>query len=61
VNLNTVELANIFSVILDNCCSNPTEDGWKEISIETHCVAWIITAKKENGKWIILDVKSEDC
>jgi hypothetical protein len=56
-----MNLEKVFSDILDHCCSNPTEDGWDEISIETHCVAWIITAKKENGKWIIRDAKGEDC
>ena len=59
--MEEINLEKLFSDILDNCCSNPTEDGWDEISIETHCVGWIITAKKENGKWIIRDAKSEDC
>lgn len=58
-------LHQVFTDILDHACPNGSgvedEQGYTSYYIETHCVAWHISAKKTLSGWIIRDVKSEDC
>jgi hypothetical protein len=57
-----MSLHDLMVCILDNCCSNPSKDsGWNEYYVETHCVAYTITAQKVNGKWIIGAVNVKPC
>jgi hypothetical protein len=55
-------LARLAHDILDNACPNGGTDGeWGTYVIETHCVAWRITARKHDGHWHIRNITSEDC
>jgi len=54
--MDSTELMNS---ILDHACPNGGANN--KFYIETHCVAWRVTAEKLDGKWNILNVASEDC
>jgi len=57
-----IEPAQLAHDILDHACPNYVDDnGWNHYYIETHCVAWKITARKSDAGWVIREVKSEDC
>jgi hypothetical protein len=56
-------LALLAHSILNNACPNGgiEEDGWASYYIETHCIAWRVTARKQDGHWHIRSITSEDC
>lgn len=55
-------LARLAQEILDNACPNGGIDGeWHTYIIETHCVAWHVTARIEGKRWIIRKITSENC
>lgn len=57
-----VKLAELAHNILQHACPNGGIQGdWHTFVIETHCVAWRVTAKKMNGHWVIRSAISEDC
>lgn len=58
--MNKTEL---MEAILEHACPNGgvAEDGWNTYVIETHCVEWHITARKNAGKWVVRRVTSEAC
>lgn len=56
-------LARLAHNMLNHACPNGgvEEDGWATYYIETHCVAWRVTARKQQGRWHIRTITSEDC
>jgi hypothetical protein len=59
-------LARLAHDILDSACPNGGVDGgvdgeWGTYVIETHCIAWRVTARKQDGHWHIRSITSEDC
>lgn len=56
-------LEELAAAILDYACPNGgvEEDGWATCIIETHCVEWIVSAKKVDGQWELRKVDSRDC
>ena len=58
-----MELAQVLADVLDHACPNGGvgEDGWASYYVETHCVAWNITARKTDSGWEIREAKGEDC
>jgi hypothetical protein len=61
--IDTDTAAVLMSNILDSACPNGgvEEGGWATYYIETHCVAWRVTARKQQGRWHIRNITSEDC
>lgn len=59
----TAGLADLATAILTHACPNGgiEEDGWQSFYIETHCVAWRVSAKKIDGAWTIRSMTAEDC
>lgn len=53
----------LIAEILDAACPNggTDENGNNIYVIETHCVAWQITAKKIGGRWHIIKSEPEPC
>ena len=62
-----MELGKALTQILDHACPNGgittgwTGEEWSSFYIETHCVAWKITARKNDNGWEIRDIQGEDC
>jgi hypothetical protein len=56
-------LARLAHNMLNHACPNGgvEEDGWATYCIETHCVAWRVTARKEQGRWHIRNITREYC
>jgi len=56
-------LAQLAHRILLHACPNGgvEEDGWKTYVIETHCLAWRVTARMEDGQWHIRTITTEYC
>lgn len=54
---------DLMADILNHACPNGGvgEDGYKTYVIETHCVAWRITARHLDGQWDIRTVTTEAC
>jgi hypothetical protein len=61
--LELLKLDKLMSAILDHACPNGgvEEDGWAEYVIETHCVAWRVSARKGEAGWVMRNVANEDC
>lgn len=60
---NTGRAETLIAEILDAACPNggTDENGNNIYVIETHCVAWQITAKKIGGRWHIIKSEPEPC
>ena len=56
-------LARLAHNMLNHACPNGgvEQDGWATYYIETHCVAWRVTARKQQGRWHIRNITSENC
>jgi hypothetical protein len=61
--IDTDTATGLMYMILDGACPNGgvEEDGWASYVIETHCVAWRVSARKQDGRWDIRKITSEDC
>jgi hypothetical protein len=61
--IDTDTAAVLMCSILDGACPNGgvEEDGWASYIIETHCVAWLVSARKQDGRWDIRKITSENC
>jgi hypothetical protein len=56
------ELIDLATKILDHACPNYVDGtGWNHYYIETHCVAWRVTARKRDGQWEIDAISGEGC
>lgn len=47
--------------LLDYACPSLTDDEeWQLFYIETHCIAWWVTARMVKGSWEIKEARIED-
>ena len=59
---NDVSVTEFMDHLLSHACPSiePDVDGFSRYFIETHCVGWWITARREkNGEWTVKKMESE--